>query len=157
MVSTTVGAACSVHSGLLSSSAVGSSSVSPLPLHGDTVSEDVQGPMVLIREKYNDVTLLVVPRLSDLESVCNDLAVASATENGQNVAVAILRSGSYQPRGEGSFLTSKVGSALAPCDELDLSWKRSADRNAETDGLAKVPTSIGYLLEGGLGGFDGQY
>lgn len=48
MVSTTVAITSSVFSDLPSLLSVGPSSVPPLPLHGNTVLEHVQGPMYLI-------------------------------------------------------------------------------------------------------------
>lgn len=84
MVSTTVTVVSSVPSGLHSSSAVRPSSAPPLPLHGDTVSDDMQGPKDLIREQRNAATRPAAFRHDDFESVHFDLFHASETANECN-------------------------------------------------------------------------
>lgn len=156
MCSSTVAVASSVPSGLPSSSAVGPSSIPPLRLHDDTVSEDSQRAMDLFREQWDATTRIAASRLGDLESVLIDLTATSATVNERNSTVARLCSKKSQLGIEINRLTSKIVSFQALCYNLDVSFQRLADSDAETDHLRKVVTSVCDLLDGGLGGFDGQ-
>lgn len=104
---------------------MGPSSVPLLLVLGDTVSKVLQGPMDFIREEQNAATGLCASPLAVLESVHNDLSVASGTVDGRISTVASLRSGNSQLRGEVGCLMSEVNSSQALHGELDVFRQRS--------------------------------
>lgn len=152
MISTIIAVASAVSSGQQSLAVVGSSYVLQLLFYGDNVSKDLQGPLDLIREQHEAASRLATSRLSDLEIICDDLAVASATISGPSSTVSHLCTWYFQLRAEVSRLTSGVGPFQALRDELDLSRRHLADRDAEVDRLRAVFTLVRELLDGGFAG-----
>lgn len=143
-------------SGLYQSSAVEPSSAPPFRLHGNTVSDNLQGTVNLVRERRDGATRLAALLLADLGRVCNELFVASATVNGHILIVARLCSRNSQLRKETSRVLSAHASFRSIHDGLNVSRKHLVDRGAETDDLCKVTTSGRELLDRGLGSLDGQ-
>lgn len=137
MVSATVAFESSISPGLPSPSAVGPSSAPPLPFHGDTISEDLQGRTDMISKERDAVTRLIVSRLIDLESVGNDLAVVSNV-NRRNATASRLCSKKSQPRGEIILSTSEAGASRALRHEPEVSSQRLPGRDAEIDRFRKV-------------------
>lgn len=87
MASTTVSVASTVPLGQPSLSGVEHSSVPPLLAHGNTVFEDLQGPIDLIGKQHETANRLTASRLAYLESVRNDSAVPSGTVFQRNSTV----------------------------------------------------------------------
>lgn len=157
MASTTVSIVSSSPSGLLSSSAVWPSCVPSLQVHSDTVSDDLQGPMDIIRELPDTARRPAASRLAHKESARNDNAVASSIVNVRNWPVASPSSEESQFRREVSHLESEVSSPEPLHHEIKFSWQRLADRGTEIDCLHKVLTIVRDLLDDGLGGPDGPF
>lgn len=86
----------------------------------DTVSEDLQGPMNLIREQREDVLRLAALHLAALESVRNHSAVASVTPPQRSSTLGRLRAKNAQLGGEAGRLSSDVGAFETLCDALEV-------------------------------------
>lgn len=82
--STTVAVTYSATSGLPSAWVLRPLTVPPLPHRRDSVFDDLQVPVDFTREQPDAATHFNPSRFADLETVCNDLAVASATVSGLN-------------------------------------------------------------------------
>lgn len=154
MLWTNVAIASSLPSRLPSSSSLGPSYISPLPVHGDTVSEDLKSAMDLIWEQRDADTRFVASCLPYLESVRNDLAVASAAVIRCSWTVVQIRSENSQLWKEVSGLTPEVGSSRTLCNGFDVSRRRLVDCDAKIDSLRIVLTLVCEWLDGGLGGLD---
>lgn len=88
MVSTTVAAASSVPPRQPSPSVrVKYFSVPLLLVPGDTVSEHLQGSVILFRKQLKATVRLVASRIADLESIRNDLCAASVTVSQRSSTV----------------------------------------------------------------------
>lgn len=121
----------------------------PLLDHGDTVSEDLQGSMDLVREQLAAAIRLAASHLADLESFPNDLAVASATVSQRNSTMERLRAENARLGSEVSRLASEFE---ALHDELEVSRRRLGDRDAKTDRLRVVLMSARNSIYNGLAG-----